>query len=141
MTTAIGTVTLSNDMVWEDEYAWTPVIAEAKQTVGGGIAYQEILRTSERGRNITLATENGQGFQRKTVVDALKAIANVVPASDGPKTYTLTITHNSLTMSKTIRFRNDIGEEGAVQFEQANMMDGLQKSTHWYKGKIYLQVW
>mgnify|MGYP001811864395 CR=1 FL=1 len=133
MTTSIGGVTLTNDMVWADEFFDPRVNASATPALGGGVIIQEFARY-EPGRSITLTTQNRQGFQLKSVVEALKALADVAGA-----TYTLSISHNTLALSKTVRFKTVL-ESGAVEFRMSSEMDGLQPATFYYAGSIYLMV-
>jgi hypothetical protein len=133
MTTTLGGVTFDNDMVWIDEYLYKKVDATHTPTIGGGVNVQEYQKT-EIGRYITLETVDGQGYQTKSTVDSIKALAD-----DAAETYTLSIVHNSLSISKTVVFRNDI-DGGPVQMEMQAPMDGLQQSGYWYGGVISLMV-
>jgi len=133
MSTIIGGVTLDRDMVWIDEYLWKRRRGSFTPTIGGGGIAQDFA-ASESGRPITLESVNGQGSQTKATVDALAAL-EAVPGA----TYTLSIVHNSETLTKTVMFRPG-EDEGAVQFSQKTPMDGLQKSSHWYAGRILLTV-
>lgn len=133
MTTTLGGVTLDRDMVWTDEHLWSQRRGGYTPTIGGGGIIQD-FSASESGRPITLESVNGQGSQRKDTVEALKAL-EAVPGA----TYTLTISHNSLTLTKTVLFRPG-EEEGAVQFTQRSPCDGLQRDDHWYSGRLLLIV-
>lgn len=134
MSTVIGTVTLDKDMVFEDEYSYNMINAEVTPTLGGGIVVQE-FEGMEVGRSVTLVSTESQGLQLKSTVDALKALSD----SGAGNTYTLTITSNSQTFTKTVRFRNE-QDGGAVVFEPCQVRDGLHSSDIWYKGTIYLMV-
>jgi hypothetical protein len=134
MTTTIGSVTLSNDMIFQDRENHGQVDASVEKTLGGGIIVQEFERT-EKGRPVTLRAANGHGYQEKSVVDDLEALAAVAGA-----TYTLTIISNSITFSKTVRFRNE-EDGGPVQFRQAGIeMDGNRTDGAWMEGTIFLMV-
>ena len=135
MSTTIGSVVLDSDMIWNDEFHNTDIIAEATATIGGGVHIQEFTKP-EKGRHITLQSTDGQGYQKKSTVEALRAIAASVGA-----TYAFRITHNGLTFSATVRFRNEASEEGAVVFDMAHVCDGLQSDNFWYSGTIYLMSW
>jgi len=134
MSTVIGTVTLDRDMIFNDEYGYNMVMAEATPTLGGGIVVQEFMAL-EAGRPVTLASTETQGLQLKSTVDALKALSD----SGAGNTYTLTISSNSQTFTKTVRFRNEL-DGGAVAFEPFQVRDGLQSTTMCYKGSIFLMV-
>ncbi len=134
MTTTIGTVTLTRDMVFDDEYMYKLVNASVTPTLGGGVIVQEFSAV-EKGRQITLVSTESQGLQLKSVVDELMALAAVAEA-----TYTLTINSaNGETLTKTVRFRNEV-DGGAVQFQPMQVRDGLHADTVYYKGSIYLMV-
>lgn len=133
MTTTIDTIVLDRDMVWTDEFAWTAVRSEATPTIGGGDHVQSYT-IPESGRPITLESRNKQGAQRKATVAALKALSEI-PGGE----YSLSISHNGISFSRTVRFRNEI-DGGAVQFSMRNECDGLARDTAWYDGIIYLSV-
>ncbi len=132
MTTSIGGVTLTNDMPFPDQFSRGQVHAEVEDTLGGGVVVQEFVRT-DKGREITLTTLNGMGYQLLTVVEALEALAAVPNAS-----YALSISHNSKTFTKTVRFRNE-EDGGPVQFTQiGGVMDGLPTDAAYMEGSIFL---
>lgn len=131
MTTSIGSVTLDRDMVWVDEFTYRGRDGSKTETIGGG-AYVQSFPRLESGREITLESRNGQGAQTKATVAALKALE-----STGGE-FALAISHNALTLAKTVRFRADVSS--AVEFQMRAEMDGLQVSTAWYDGVIYLEV-
>jgi len=133
MSTSIGAVNLDYDMVWTDEFDWNPRYTTVTPTCAGGVYVQEFPRSERGARNITLETANGQGFQKKATVQSLKTLEQT------GGTVALTISHNSETLTRTVRFRSEV-DGGAVQFSMPAPMDGLQVGTHLYSGKIYLQV-
>ena len=135
MSVQIGSVPLDEDMVWLDEYIWSLAHAEVTPTLGGGLVWQEFTAT-EKGRPITLATESGYGYQLKSTVEALKALAQVVGA-----TYSLTIIQpgGAASITKTVRFRHEL-DGGPIQFTPAPWREGYVPSTAWYKGQIFLMV-
>lgn len=133
MTTSIGLVTLNSDMVWSDEYKWSPLYASVQETLGGGRVIQEFSKPTEIGRVITLQTLDNQGYQNKSTVDALTALT-----AQPESIYVLTIISNSITLEKTVRLRNEV-DGGAVQFEMSDNMNGLQKAGMKYSGSIYME--
>ena len=134
MSTVIGTVTLDRDMIFSDEYSYNIVSAEAVPTLGGGIVVQEFVGV-ESGRSITLESTDTQGLQLKSTVDDLKDLSD----SGAGNTYALTITSNSQTFTKTVRFRNEL-DGGAVVFEPVQVRQGLHDDTVYYKGSIFLMA-
>ncbi len=134
MSTVIGSVTLTTDMVFTDEFAYSLVNAEVTPTLGGGVNVQEFPKL-EKGRPITLETVEGLGYQLKTVVAALHALASVAGA-----TYTLTITDYSANVfTRTVRFRNEV-DGGAVQMSPVQARENIPRDTMYYEGTIYLMV-
>lgn len=134
MSTTIGSVTLDKDMIFDDEYSYNLISSEVTPTLGGGIVVQEFVAL-EAGRPVTLVSTESQGLQLKSTVDALKALS----VSGAGNTYTLTISSNGESFTKTVRFRNEL-EGGAVVFEPCQVRDGLHDNTVFYKGSIYLMV-
>ena len=133
MSTVIGTVTLDNDMIFEDEFKYSRVSASATRTIGGGVVVQE-FEIPEVGRMVTLVGNGALGSQKKSTVEALIALAETPYA-----TYTLTIVTNSRFFSRTVRFVNEI-DGGAVQFEPVVARAGLHATTMYYTGTIYLMI-
>ena len=133
MTTTIGSVTLDRDMIFENEYEYSKVFSSATRTLGGGLIVQE-FQGVEKGRAIKLASTESQGLQKKSTVDALRALSDV-----SNSTYTLTISSNSKTFTRTVRFVNE-ESGGPVQFQPFHVRDGLHSDTIWYKGSIFLMV-
>jgi len=133
MSTTIGGIQLDRDMYFENEYEYSRVNATVTPTIAGGLLIQEFSK-SEKGREITLSSYEGQGLQTKATVDSLHTLKNVADA-----TYTLTISSNSQTFTKTVRFRNELAG-GPVQFEPVMPRQGIHSSTVYFKGKIYLMV-
>ena len=134
MSTTIGTVTLDRDMIFSDEYMYNMINAEVEPTLGGGVVAQE-FEAVEAGRPVTLVSSETQGLQSKSTVDDLKDLAD----SGASNTYTLTISSNSQTFTKTVRFRHEV-DGGPVQFQPVMDRDGLHSDAVHYKGTIYLMV-
>lgn len=134
MSTTIGSVTLDYDMPLVDEYNYKLVNASVEKTIGGGVVIQE-FGAVEKGRELTLQSTESIGFQLKSTIDALMALAAISGA-----TYTLTITTTGGgSLTKTVRFRNEV-DGGAVQFEPHQQRDGIHADTTYYGGAIYLMV-
>jgi len=133
MTTTIGSVTLDRDMIFEDEFNYSKVFASAVPTLGGGLIVQEFQGT-EKGRRVTLVSTESQGLQKKSTVEALRALSDVADA-----TYQLSIASNSKTFSRTVRFVNE-ESGGPVQFTPIQVRDGLHGDDIYYKGTIHLMI-
>jgi len=131
--TSIGTVTLDQDMIWENEFAFSPVRGYSEPTLGGGVVYQEYVQ-SEKGRLIILTSSETIGFQKRSTVEALRALAAELYTS-----YTLTIQTGETTVTKTVRFCHEAGD-GAVNFRPYVDRGGIHGSGIYYKGTINLMV-
>ena len=134
MTTKIGGITLDRDMIFEDEFKTSLVRAEATPTLGGGMVIQEFQIPIEKGRLITLVSTDSQGMQKKSTVQLLKDLSQTANA-----TYPLEIKSNGKTVTKTVRFANEV-QGGAVQFSAFQDRQGLHSDDIYYKGTIYLMV-
>lgn len=77
------TVTLPDSLEWIDEYDWSPIGQDKKETLGGGLVIQESAITA--GRPITLQSGDDVWVD-KLDIDALYALYSVAD-----KTYTLTL--------------------------------------------------
>ena len=134
MSTQIGTVILDRDLVFINEYDYSLVYASSTPTIGGGIIVQEFEKT-EKGRKVILSSSETQGLQLKSTVDDLVALSN----SGANNIFTLTISSNSKTFTKTVRFMNEI-EGGAIKAEPFQGRDGLHSDTIYYKVELNLMV-
>lgn len=133
MTTTIGSCELDRDLILENEYEYSLVNASVEPSIGGGIVIQEFEKL-EKGRPVTLVSTETQGLQLKSTVDDLKALADVSGA-----TYTLTISSNSQTFTKTVRFRNEIAG-GPIEAQPFHPRDGLHGDSILFRIKLYLMV-
>lgn len=78
----LGGVTLNNNMLWEDRWAWAGAARTVTRTLGGNlVAFHSSL---VRGQPITLTAVEDQGWLNLSQVTALYALAQVPSA-----TYTL----------------------------------------------------
>jgi hypothetical protein len=133
MTTSIGSIDLDRDMIFEDEFKFSLVRSEVTPTLGGGVVIQE-FQALEKGRLVTLVSTDSQGMQKKSTVQALKDLSNIIGY-----TYPLSISSNGKTFTKTVRFANEVSG-GAVQFSPFQDRQGLHSDDIYYKGAIYLMV-
>ena len=69
----LGGVTLPGDLVWTDEFDWTPVEQSTEYTLGGALVVETGVRLA--GRPITLAGADDQGWVTRTTLLALYALA------------------------------------------------------------------
>lgn len=92
----LGGVTLSSDMVWEDEFGSQQSVAQtAKRTLGGMpiVLYQQMTK----GRPITLTAVAGQGWLTHSQVSAVQQLAtnagSVLTLSIGTNTFNVMFRH------------------------------------------------
>lgn len=127
-------VALDRDMIWTDEFNYNPILKDESDTVDNGIWYNEVLRTNEIGRKISLESMNGFGMQKKSTVQSLKAL-DITPN----KVCYLSIVFESKTVTKKVRF-NHSDDEGGVAFRPAVDLSGLAPNDFWYEGRIKLII-
>jgi hypothetical protein len=80
----LGSVTIPDDLIWSDEFSWSPVSQSQELTLGGALVLQESLQL--KGRPITLKGSEDRAWMDKADVEALFALA----ATPG-QTHTLTL--------------------------------------------------
>lgn len=61
-------------MVWQDRYAWSPVVQSVRRTIGGSVIINTAVSTS---RPMTLIALADQGWLLKPQVDYLQTLAAV----------------------------------------------------------------
>lgn len=103
MAIELGGVVLNPGMVWSDRYSYSPVTQNVNRTLGGVIRVTSLQL--KKGRPITLEAIQDQGWLTRTVVDQVKALADVAGA-----TYSLTVGPESFI----VMFRHEDGP--AVEF-------------------------
>ena len=107
--TVIGGVTLDNEMRWLEEEKDTRIAGSAYTTLGGGRQAQS-MRLSDSGRPITLQGTARDGWQYKSTIDSLRALA-LVPGN--------TFSVSLWGQTYTCRFRSE-APGGGVEFERVN---------------------
>ena len=120
----IGAVTLDHAMWWDEYDQSSGVMSEVVKNLDGGvIVFEQAKRISIQ--NVTLMSRS-DGWQKKTTMDALIALAN------GSLGLTFTVEDDD-GGTFDVRFRHE-QNGGAVQFER---VVGA-KLSEWYTGTIYL---
>jgi hypothetical protein len=66
-------LSLTSDLLWIDEYTWTPVSQQEDVMSDGSVVVQ--AEVQQTGRSITLLGGDTYGYVKKSVVDALKVKA------------------------------------------------------------------
>ena len=95
MAITLGAITLPAGLVWEDEFAWTPVAQSAEYSLTGALIVQESTKLA--GRPITLTgqsdEQNHTAWISRTNLLALQTAVTVTGAS-----WTLTL-HDARTFT------------------------------------------
>lgn len=78
------TIALSDDLLWEDEFAWSAVSQRRDYTIAGAQIIDSGVK--QAGRTITLAGDESGGWVPRSTVDALAAAA-AIPGQE----FTLTL--------------------------------------------------
>ncbi len=97
------TVTLPDDILWADEFAWHPVEQRVDQTITGALIVQAAERLA--GRPITLQSGQNFAWLTRAQLDNLKVWA-AIPGK--------TLTLNIRGVARSVMFRHN---DGAVEAE------------------------
>ena len=84
----LGALTLPEQMIWVDQYAYSPVSGQMNRTLAGGLAI--FNQGAVEGRPITLEARDGVAWLTQAQVDSLVTMAGQVAA-----TFTLVFDGNS----------------------------------------------
>lgn len=78
MAITLDSLILPEDLIWQDEYYWTPVQQSVAYSLGGALIVQCAQKLA--GRSITLAGSDNSGLAARSVIDDLmaKLTANAV---------------------------------------------------------------
>jgi hypothetical protein len=92
----LGSLTLTDGLVWEDEYAYTGIVQDVKTTLGGvPVVYSAVVQGP---RPITLRSAEDQGWQ---TLEQVTALMDMAKTKDG--VFTLQLDARSFT----VRFRHN----------------------------------
>ena len=112
------------DLVWDNEFDWSPVSSAAERTIGGGLVVWETPR--QTGRPIDLAAAENSGWITRAQVKALKQRADQ-PGWTGILVYG--------SEQFRVRFRNE--DAPAIDVEPVRpMVDPVDEDV--YHGRIKL---
>ncbi len=92
---------LPNDLLWTDEYAWTPTVSKTDVLITGAIVIQSAVK--QAGRPVTLSADADMGWVPRSTVETLRQWA-AVAISDTTGRFELTM-HDSRVL--TVGFRHD----------------------------------
>ena len=85
MTITLDAITLPEDLVWANEYNWSPVVQDAKKSVTGALIIQEAKQLA--GRSIILSGAENAAWIDRTRLDALQVKSDTVDLA-------MVLTHN-----------------------------------------------
>lgn len=72
--TSLASLTLSHDLLWKDEHAWSPVVQTAEYTLTGALLVETAVQ--QAGRPITLMPpDDSMAWHARSIVDTLRAWA------------------------------------------------------------------
>ena len=73
MPNTLGALTLPDQMMWTDQYAWSPAAGQAQRTIAGGLAL--FTQSLTKGRPITLEAQDGVAWLTQQQVEEIMAMA------------------------------------------------------------------
>lgn len=94
-------VPLPNDLLWTDEYAWTPTASKMDVLITGAIVIQSAIK--QAGRPITLSADADMGWVPRSTVETIREWAGVA-ISDTTGRFELTL-HDGRVL--IVAFRHD----------------------------------
>lgn len=71
----LATLTLPNDLLWQDELDWSPVAGSVSHLLTGALLVEQALR--QKGRPITLQADDNAAWVRRSVAESIAAWAAV----------------------------------------------------------------
>ena len=86
MTITLDAIALPDDLIWVDEYSWSPVGQKVKPSLTGALIVQE--GTQLKGRPITLKGDAESAWVDKATLDLIRAKLVVADLQ-------MTLTHNT----------------------------------------------
>lgn len=92
-------LTLPDDLLWSDEYTWTPAVASVSYLITGALLIQSAVRQS--GRHITLVGAPDMAWVTRATVEQLRTWA-AAPVGETSGRFTLTLKDQS---AFTVAFR------------------------------------
>ncbi|MDH5637427.1 MAG: hypothetical protein OEZ04_02940 [Nitrospinota bacterium] len=73
MPNTLGALTLPDQMLWTDQYSWSPAAGQAQRTIAGGLAL--FTQSMIKGRPVTLEAADGVAWLTQQQVDDIMAMA------------------------------------------------------------------
>lgn len=70
---ALNTITIPDDLVWRDEWNWTPYAEQATQSLNGSLIVERSPQATG-GRPITLEGDDDRAWVERTTLDSLRAL-------------------------------------------------------------------
>lgn len=94
-------VTLPNDLLWKDEFEWSPVATNKSTSLSGALIIEQGVR--QAGRPISLEPPPDMAWVKRSVADTLRAwCALPGMAENTPRLFTLQLQYPTDTRSFTV---------------------------------------
>ena len=103
-----ATLALPDDLLWSDEYVWSPVVSSVSYLITGALLVQSATR--QAGRDITLVGAADMAWVTRSVVNLLREWA-ALPLDSATGRFELTLTDGRVF---TVAFRH---ADGAIEAE------------------------
>ena len=127
----IGGITLDKDMTWEDEFTWSPLQVKSEYSITGHVVVQAWKRRTFRP--LTLKGDQNHGWQQKTTVQALYALAHAAGDDLGPVAHTVEV------QGQTFQAIFDNSEGAPVDFTPVTWEPDTP-TDFWYTGTIRMRI-
>lgn len=98
MTITLNTITLPSDLLWSDEFDWSPIESTQEYALTGALIVDTALRLA--GRPITLAADDDRAWIDRATLQQLHALTT-------PADRQMTLVHNGVTRTVIWRPGNE----------------------------------
>jgi hypothetical protein len=123
-------ISLSNDMLWSNEFDWAPVASTNTYTLTGALIIEQ--GTKQAGRAITLTADPEMAWVTRATLELLRAAAAIQY-----RKFTLTLEYPTDTRAFTVIFDNT---SGPVKATPAKGFPG-HKAGDWFRIELkFLEV-
>lgn len=124
MAITLGAITLPAGLVWEDEFAWTPVEQSTEYSLTGALIVQSA--TKQAGRPITLVGQS-DGLDHTAWISRTNLLAVQTALEVTGATFTLTM-HDARTF--TVMAAGPVQAEPLPTYK--SLLPANPDSDHWY---------
>lgn len=129
MAITVDTIVLDHDLDWVDEFNWHATVGSSARTIDDGVEVAQSYPLTI-GRPMTLQGEANRGWQQRSTVQSLIALAETVG---------LVFNINFKGTDYSVRFVHEASP--AVSFAPVTAIDDPElHSDFWYTGTIKLKI-